>query len=69
MPPQRWEPTIGDDVEAVKLGTHPGEMGTVVRRQHGRLPFVVRWPDGCETGYAAHEIRAIRPLPSERSTL
>lgn len=54
-----WMPSIGDRVEAVKPGTHDGECGVVVRFQASRLPYVVRWPDGCEVGYAAHEIRAV----------
>jgi hypothetical protein len=50
-----WQPAIGDVVEAVNIARRY-QRGTVVRHQGGRLPWIVRWPDGCETGYAAHEI-------------
>lgn len=66
--PVDW-PSVGAIVERVKPGAYFGAQGTVVRRQDSpRLPWVVRWPDGCETGYAAHEIRpaaaAAEPLSS-----
>lgn len=48
-------PDVGDSVEVA--GARSGQRGTVMRNQGGRLPWVVRHSDGCETGYAAHEIR------------
>lgn len=55
-----WGPKLGDEVEDVK---HTGRRGTVVRNQGGRLPWVVRHPNGTETGYAAHELRLIVGAP------
>jgi hypothetical protein len=66
-----WRPTVGGAVEAMNIA-RAGQKGIVARNQGGRLPWVVRHPDGCETGYAAHEIRPwseLRPVarrPIER---
>lgn len=59
--PARWSPAIGDVVEDVRCSRE----GTIVRQQPGPLPWVVRRPDGTETGYAAHEIR--RPTRNRRA--
>lgn len=55
------EVAIGETVEAT-TSARPGQRGIVVRNQGGRLPWVVRWPDGLELGYAAHEIRPLVEL-------
>lgn len=60
-----WQPTIGDAVEAMNAA-RAGQKGIVARNQGGRLPWVVLSPDGCETGYAAHEIR---PWPAAAASL
>lgn len=54
-----WRPSVGDLVES--SDGRRGQVGTVVRDKGAPLPWVVRWPDGCETGYAAREIRPAPP--------
>jgi hypothetical protein len=51
------EPAIGDCVRRVQARWYSAtEVGTITSIQDGRLPWVVTWPNGCQTAYSTDEI-------------
>jgi hypothetical protein len=57
-------PQIGDAVDRYNSHGVPLGPGTIVRIKDGPLPYVVRSPDGVETGHRASELIVALPIMS-----